>query len=868
MGSPAIRNLFPALQKKPAPILLNNGATTPPMRPAIEAAKAALQRLTDLSAKPKELGKFVAAEMAACRQFFLEFVSSQPDHLEVNFFYNTTYALNEALHQVELNDGDVIIETIYSHNSAHNPVHNRVEAERAKGKYIKLITIRLEDNDFGTRLDQAALKQAIADAGPALKLVVLTHASNLTGHITSIHEAARAAHTANPDALVLVDAAQTFARLPIDMKGPDDLERIDILVAPSHKSYAISGSAVLISPVGFTSQAEPLLIGEDAQSLVSAASFQAAMTELQTLGLQREEIWQHELALKRHFYELTGQTGLSSSAGLFEQNKDFRFTDTLGTILLVETERISAKRSPIMAMERTLLQQGIECRVGASCADELALALANIREEKSIRTALIDIRDRGRSFCYPGFSLLRLSPGIFTTPEEIEQTQTIVRSVKYYYTNNTPPSILPVSPQGPMLSVLGFETNSKREIVAALAKETEELQIKNLEPGEQGEKSDIGNWLRTLCQRHGISLTVQDITNFMAAAEKSSGLEWRWGNKLHKNTLASIYLFSRLIDEQCIKLKPNAQLVDIQQQLLSLLSSCLHNSELYFSNLDFAHFANEVGLVDPIYDKETANTPTAVLEVMAEHYGSLGRGGGPQQQNAALLMDRSRQAVINAVSSGQGRELFADFTAHLPAAIRLLTNSVGLFQGDTVISFGFPYPVVCKSEASEISLPLPADPGQVRTSHLLAEAGNIYSLLKAVAVNLPPDCPEPNEYLQALAGAIHGPANFIKLIVAINNMSAQQVRMGFLDRLNRIDMLAFDGPSIGLPIGIAAYVADYSVLSGAAQLVSGGGTIDLVSCQLTPEINLSHNPGRLRAGTPDLMGAVMLANALQRARQT
>jgi cysteine desulfurase/selenocysteine lyase len=62
-------------------------------------------------------------------------------------------------------------------------------------------------------------------------LVCLTHASNAVGTIQPVKEVAQAVRAAVPDALILVDCAQTLGHIPVDVKDMD----IDLLAIAGHK---------------------------------------------------------------------------------------------------------------------------------------------------------------------------------------------------------------------------------------------------------------------------------------------------------------------------------------------------------------------------------------------------------------------------------------------------------------------------------------------------------------------------------------------------------------------------------------------------------------------------------------------------------
>ena len=82
-------------------------------------------------------------------------------------------------------------------------------------------------------MDPADLRSALR---PSTRLIAITHASNVTGALQPIYEAAAIAKEA--DARLLVDAAQTLGSCPINVRDAG----IDLLAAPGHKG--------LLGPLG------------------------------------------------------------------------------------------------------------------------------------------------------------------------------------------------------------------------------------------------------------------------------------------------------------------------------------------------------------------------------------------------------------------------------------------------------------------------------------------------------------------------------------------------------------------------------------------------------------------------------------------
>jgi cysteine desulfurase family protein len=138
------------------------------------------------------------------------------DAARIIFTPNVTFALNLVLEGL-LKAGDHVVTTSMEHNSVMRPLR----ALEANG--VRLTVVRCEADGC---LDLQAMAAAIT---PGTRLVVTTHASNVTGTIMPVAAIAEIAHRAG--ALLLVDAAQTAGVIPIDQPALD----IDFLAFTGHK---------------------------------------------------------------------------------------------------------------------------------------------------------------------------------------------------------------------------------------------------------------------------------------------------------------------------------------------------------------------------------------------------------------------------------------------------------------------------------------------------------------------------------------------------------------------------------------------------------------------------------------------------------
>lgn len=137
--------------------------------------------------------------------------------------FNGTDALNLAIHGLS-RPGDHIVTTAAEHNSVLRPLRALAEAGAA-------VTVVEVDGNGRVAVD------AVRDALRAeTRMLVMTHASNVTGAIQPVEQLAELARERG--VISLLDAAQTAGHVPIDLTTLP----IDLLACPGHKG--------LLGPLG------------------------------------------------------------------------------------------------------------------------------------------------------------------------------------------------------------------------------------------------------------------------------------------------------------------------------------------------------------------------------------------------------------------------------------------------------------------------------------------------------------------------------------------------------------------------------------------------------------------------------------------
>jgi cysteine desulfurase/selenocysteine lyase len=153
-----------------------------------------------------------------------------------------TLALNMAIHGL-VRPGDHVIATAADHNATLRPLR-WLESRGAIG-------LSIVPCDGQARVDPAAVAAAWR---PATRLLVCSHASNVTGAVQDVASLTEIAH--DRGGLVLLDAAQSLGLVPATAAGFG----ADVVAAPAHKwLHGTAGAAILWVRAGL--EPEPLVQG-------------------------------------------------------------------------------------------------------------------------------------------------------------------------------------------------------------------------------------------------------------------------------------------------------------------------------------------------------------------------------------------------------------------------------------------------------------------------------------------------------------------------------------------------------------------------------------------------------------------------------
>ena len=200
------------------PVYLDNAATSWPKPPGVIAAMQ--DYLENCGGNPGRAGHgkaLASARMTYEARDALTTLLNAPSPDRVVFTKNATEAINLLLFGF-LNPADHVIVSSMEHNAVMRPLR---ELE-SRGVRLSVIPC-----DACGRLDPDWVKRAIC---PDTRLILIMHASNVTGALLPIAEVAAIAREAG--VRFAVDAAQTAGVCPIDMQALG----IDFLAFTGHKS--------------------------------------------------------------------------------------------------------------------------------------------------------------------------------------------------------------------------------------------------------------------------------------------------------------------------------------------------------------------------------------------------------------------------------------------------------------------------------------------------------------------------------------------------------------------------------------------------------------------------------------------------------
>jgi cysteine desulfurase/selenocysteine lyase len=312
VNSYELRNDFPIFKKKingKELVYLDNASTT-------QKPYSVINSITDFYSNYNsnihravyQLAEEATALYEQSREKIANFINVRPE--EIVFTRNTTESINLIAHswaRTNLKKDDGVAITELEHHSNIVPWQILSQEIGTRLEYVGI-----DENGF---LDLQYLIELISSK--KVKLVSLSHMSNVLGTIVPIERIIKIAH--ENDIPVLVDGAQSVPHMPVDVKNMD----CDFLVFSAHKMLGPTGVGVLYAKKEFLEKMRPFMGGGDmikevfkfhtnynevpykfeagTPNIADVVGFGAAIDYLEKIGM--ENIRKHEIDLTEYALE-------------------------------------------------------------------------------------------------------------------------------------------------------------------------------------------------------------------------------------------------------------------------------------------------------------------------------------------------------------------------------------------------------------------------------------------------------------------------------------------------------------------------------------------------------------------------------------
>ena len=316
-------------------VYLDSGATTQKPKQVIEA----IDNYYDSANANPHRGAYKLSIKATevydeARQKVSNFINANSPE-EIVFTRNATESINLIAYSYGLNNlkqNDKIVLSIMEHHSNLVPWQYVSKKTGASLEYMYL-------NQDG----EIPLEEINNKIVPGVKIVGITHVSNVLGTINPVKEIAKKAHSVG--AVVVVDASQSAPHIKVDVKDLD----ADFLVFSGHKMLSPLGIGVLYGKKELLEKMPPFLYGGDmieyvyeqsatyapvptkfeagTQNVGGAVGLSSAIDYLNNIGMENVEKIEKELisyAMEKlselDFISIYGPKDLNKHAGVISFN--------------------------------------------------------------------------------------------------------------------------------------------------------------------------------------------------------------------------------------------------------------------------------------------------------------------------------------------------------------------------------------------------------------------------------------------------------------------------------------------------------------------------------------------------------------------
>lgn len=384
----------------------DNGATTPPMKCAVDAIQKDLKWYGAIGRSKGQKNAYCTEKFNAVRSHILSFFHLHPEgNHTVIYVKSATEGLNLLAHILLHGNNDMVLISRMEHHA--NLIPWRENSSRVD--YI-------ETDQMG-RLQIREIEAKLKHYRGGVKYVAITAASNVTGYVNDIHQIARLCHRYG--AKIIVDGAQIVAHREVNLAGSCPEESIDFFVFSAHKAYAPFGSGAVVGLKEYLYERDPFLKGGAAvdnvfdysqiwlesdermesgtQNYFGVIAMDAALTQLRRIGFDR--IAAHENELKD--YLLSNMSKLPNVI-LYGDTKNT--SDRIGVIVFNIKGKSHWEVGDALATD-----VGIATREGKFCSHPYVTRLLGVTN--------LPKNEAEQDIC----GMIRLSLGLYNTKAEADR---------------------------------------------------------------------------------------------------------------------------------------------------------------------------------------------------------------------------------------------------------------------------------------------------------------------------------------------------------------------------------------------------------------------------------------------------------------
>lgn len=252
------------------------------------------------------------------------------------------------------------------------------------------------------------------------------------------------------------------------------------------------------------------------------------------------------------------------------------------------------------------------------------------------------------------------------------------------------------------------------------------------------------------------------------------------------------------------------------------------------------------------------------VDQMAEFYSSVHRGSGFKSRLSTALYDRARDVVLEFVHADPS-EMVAVFAVNTTDAINRLAFRLALKKEDVILTSVMEHHsnmLPWRDLATAVYVGVDDD-GRIDLDDLEEKLRRYDGRVRLVAVTGASNITGYTPPIHRIARLAH--AHGIEILVDGAQLAAHRaIDVRPASDPEHIDYLSISAHKMYAPYGSGALIANRGLLAAGRPFMLGGGIVDLVTLD---DVVLSGLPDREEAGSPNVIGAVALAKAIQTLQQ-